>query len=493
MKHFDPALAETPFRLDATRASPAPRRRNRRLAPPKVLTDVGFGYLAAAGDVAAILLAAAASHTIYGLAAFGLLPPAESVLQIGFLLAGFVALINAQRGEYEIQRYGAMEGGIGRRLSIWNIAFLCVFALGFFTKTTEIYSRGAVAVLYLVGFLSLGGVRVLLAGMIASARKRGALAPRRLVLVGLEDELKNFIERYDLGRSGMKIVSSLVIRENEGSLRDDLALAAAAVRILRPDDVFIAAPWSKTALIEACVDALHLTPAAIHIGPEEIFDRFADLEVGKLGPIASLNLTRRPLTSLQLIQKRLFDIVAASAALVLLAPLLSVVALLIKLDSPGPVFFLQRRYGFNQEPFRIFKFRTMRTMEDGAVVKQATRNDPRVTRIGAVLRRHSIDELPQLLNVLIGNMSLIGPRPHALAHDRLYEQRIARYARRHNVKPGITGWAQVHGFRGEIATDEAMRGRVEHDLYYIDNWSFLLDLKIVLLTVFSPKTHAGAY
>jgi Undecaprenyl-phosphate glucose phosphotransferase len=493
MKHFDPAFANTPFRLDAIKASSAPRRRSRRRAPPKILTDVGFGYVAAAGDAVAILVAAAASHTIYGLATLGLLPPAESVLEVGFLLAGVMVLINAQRGEYEIQRYEATDNRIGRRLSIWNVAFLCVLALGFFTKTTEISSRGAVAVLYLVGFLSLGGMRVLIAGMVASGRKSGALALRRLVLIGLEDELKTFIQRYDLALSGMEIVSSLVVRENEEFLRDDLALAAATVRILRPDDVFIAAPWAKTGLIEACVDALQVTPAAIHIGPEEIFDRFGDLEVGKLGPIASLNITRRPLTALQLIEKRLFDIAAASLALLLLAPLFAVVALLIKLDSSGPVFFLQRRYGFNQEPFRIFKFRTMRTMEDGAIVKQATRNDPRVTRIGGVLRRYSIDELPQLFNVLIGNMSLIGPRPHALAHDRLYEQRIARYARRHNVKPGITGWAQVRGFRGEIATDEAMRGRVEHDLYYIDNWSFWLDLKIVLLTVFSPKTHAGAY
>jgi lipopolysaccharide/colanic/teichoic acid biosynthesis glycosyltransferase len=135
----------------------------------------------------------------------------------------------------------------------------------------------------------------------------------------------------------------------------------------------------------------------------------------------------------------------------------------------------------------------MTAMEDNAKLKSATRNDPRVTRIGAILRRYSIDELPQLINVLTGEMSLIGPRPHALAHDQLYERRIAQYARRHNVKPGITGWAQVRGFRGEIASDEKMRRRVEHDLYYIDNWSFWLDVKILMLTVFSRKAHVDAY
>ena len=132
-------------------------------------------------------------------------------------------------------------------------------------------------------------------------------------------------------------------------------------------------------------------------------------------------------------------------------------------------------------------------MEDNAALKSVTRFDPRVTRIGAFLRRYSVDELPQLINVLTGEMSLIGPRPHALAHDQLYERRIAQYARRHNVKPGITGWAQVCGFRGEIASDEKMRERVEHDLYYIDNWSFWLDVKILALTIFSAKTHQEAY
>jgi exopolysaccharide biosynthesis polyprenyl glycosylphosphotransferase len=235
------------------------------------------------------------------------------------------------------------------------------------------------------------------------------------------------------------------------------------------------------------------TPAEIHLGPEEILDRFGEAEVAKLGPIASLNITRRPLTTIQMIEKRLFDVAAASLALVVLAPFFALVALLIKLEGPGPVYFSQRRYGFNQEPFRIYKFRTMTTMEDDAALKSATRRDPRVTRIGAILRRLSIDELPQLINVLTGDMSLIGPRPHALVHDQLYERRIAQYARRHNVKPGITGWAQVCGFRGEIASDEKMRHRVEHDLYYIDNWSFWLDIKILALPLTSPKAHFGAY
>ncbi len=177
----------------------------------------------------------------------------------------------------------------------------------------------------------------------------------------------------------------------------------------------------------------------------------------------------------------------------LLAPFFVLVALAIRLEGPGPILFRQTRYGFNQEPFRIFKFRTMRALEDGATVKAATRDDPRVTRVGAFLRRTSIDELPQLLNVVAGDMSIVGPRPQALAHDQLYVERIARYARRHNVKPGITGWAQVNGLRGEIRSDKDIQARVDHDLYYVDNWSLWLDLKIVLATAFGVLGDKKAY
>ncbi|MBV9219830.1 MAG: sugar transferase, partial [Methylobacteriaceae bacterium] len=155
--------------------------------------------------------------------------------------------------------------------------------------------------------------------------------------------------------------------------------------------------------------------------------------------------------------------------------------------------FLQRRYGFNQQSFRIVKFRSMITSEDGADVRQAVRNDSRITRVGAFMRRWNIDELPQLINVLKGDMSLVGPRPHALAHNQHYERKIALYARRHNVRPGITGWAQVNGFRGETATEDRMRSRIEHDLYYIDNWSLWLDLRILALTLLSPKAFRNAY
>jgi undecaprenyl-phosphate galactose phosphotransferase/putative colanic acid biosynthesis UDP-glucose lipid carrier transferase len=195
-------------------------------------------------------------------------------------------------------------------------------------------------------------------------------------------------------------------------------------------------------------------------------------------------LKRAPLSSAERALKRTLDVFASGLGILALTPLLLITALIIKLDSKGPVFFTQTRNGFNGRSFRIFKFRTMHVLEDGPVIRQATPNDPRVTRLGRWLRRNSIDELPQLLNVLQGKMALVGPRPHAVAHNNEYGDIVANYAFRHHVKPGITGWAQVRGYRGETPTVELMAQRVELDLWYINNWSIWLDIWILTQTMF---------
>jgi exopolysaccharide biosynthesis polyprenyl glycosylphosphotransferase len=193
------------------------------------------------------------------------------------------------------------------------------------------------------------------------------------------------------------------------------------------------------------------------------------------------------------VAKRSLDLVLGGIGLFLLLPLMLAVALAIRLDSPGPVLFRQNRNGFNGRPFPIFKFRTMRVMEDGPVVVQAKRNDSRVTPVGRWLRRTSIDELPQLFNVIRGEMSLIGPRPHALAHDDEYMTVIATYAYRHHMRPGITGWAQVNGYRGETPTVGHMERRVELDMWYIENWSFWLDVRILVRTCLEVARSRNAY
>jgi exopolysaccharide biosynthesis polyprenyl glycosylphosphotransferase len=212
-----------------------------------------------------------------------------------------------------------------------------------------------------------------------------------------------------------------------------------------------------------------------------------------LGDAFAFELQREPLSSRERALKRAMDIVISSFGLLISCPLLLIAAILIRLDSPGPFLFRQVRKGFNGQPFRILKFRTMSVMEDGAVVTQATRKDPRVTRIGRWLRRTSFDELPQLLNVLLGDMSIVGPRPHALAHDNEYTDLIAKYSRRHHVKPGITGWAQVNGFRGETPELTLMQRRVELDLWYIANRNLVLDFWIIIRTFFELLRARNAF
>jgi putative colanic acid biosynthesis UDP-glucose lipid carrier transferase len=209
--------------------------------------------------------------------------------------------------------------------------------------------------------------------------------------------------------------------------------------------------------------------------------------------VLAIEVQRNSLTAFEQALKRTLDIAGALTGLVLLSPLMLIVAVAIKLDSSGPLLFRQARIGFSGRPFRIYKFRTMTVAEDGEVIPQATRNDARVTRLGRLLRRSSIDELPQLFNVLKGEMSLVGPRPHALAHDNQYTRLIANYSFRHHMKPGITGWAQVCGFRGETPTVDLMERRLEHDLWYINNWTIWLDIKTVLLTVVLLMTQDDAY
>jgi exopolysaccharide biosynthesis polyprenyl glycosylphosphotransferase len=200
-----------------------------------------------------------------------------------------------------------------------------------------------------------------------------------------------------------------------------------------------------------------------------------------------LHVEHPTLTGARRVLKAVVDRVGALVLLTLSAPVLAVVAGLVMFGpgGRGPAVFRQERVGKDGRPFVLYKFRTMTTLDDGDLVPQARHNDPRITRFGRFLRKWNIDELPQLINVLKGDMSLVGPRPHALSHNREYEQKIALYARRHNVLPGITGWAQVNGFRGETDTDEKMKRRVDHDHYNIDNWSLWLDLRIFLLTLFS--------
>ncbi|MDE3176666.1 MAG: exopolysaccharide biosynthesis polyprenyl glycosylphosphotransferase [Pseudomonadota bacterium] len=474
----------------AGRARAYPRR---GAGPSWRLGPLGFGYLAALADALAIVVAALATVLLRMAAFGGTWAGLRTGFDVGLIVAVLVVLAGLHNGGYAPSRYAERSGQFARAFPLWNLTALAALALGVATRAIGDFPRFGLAMFYLLGLAALVMSRRALAGGLTSLHARGLVTPRRIAVVGFEPDIDELALRGDEVVDGARCVCSFALREAETFFLEDLSLAVAAIRLHRADDVFVALPWSRPELIEACLAALTKLPIEVHLGLARPLRGLGRAELAHVGAVAGLTLTRRPLRRLEQIEKRAFDLAVAALALVALSPLLAAVALAIRLEGPGPVLFRQKRYGLNQEPFRIFKFRTMRTMDDGAVVKQATRADARVTRIGAHLRRLSIDELPQLLNVLIGDMSIVGPRPHALAHDQFYFQKLARYARRHNVKPGITGWAQVRGHRGEIADDSAMLARLEHDLYYVDHWSLWLDVKIMFMTVFSRSAHSNAY
>ncbi len=451
-----------------------------------------FSTIAALSDAGAILMASVIGGTLYHAMFYDAAGMLENHITLGVVIVALFVPPGLLRKDYAFGNLLVLKGQLSRAFALWNLAFLSMVILAFVTKMSADFSRGAVILLYVAGWPCLCGARIALARVALHRARIGGAAARRVFLVGDELEMRRFSGHYEPWKQGMRIVAAAVLRGEE-TLEDDLALAAASARMLRPDDVYVLVPWSRTAIIDATVNAFLRVPASLHLGPERVLDRFAKARLERSGPIASLNLARKPLSAIDIAMKRAIDVSLASLALLALSPLFLALAALIKLDSPGPVFFLQRRYGFNQEPFRIFKFRSMTSLEDGRSVRQATAGDIRVTRVGRFIRRWNFDELPQLLNVLRGDMSLVGPRPHALAHDQRFERDIALYARRHNVRPGITGWAQVNGFRGETATQDRIRGRIEHDLHYIDNWSLALDIRILFLTVFSGKAYRNAY
>ncbi len=460
-----------------------------------------FPLIAAMADGLSLLAMALIVGTLYHFAVFGESPVFETLFQVGGLIGFLVILPNIARQEYQLAKYLTSKGHAQRLFQLWNIAFLGATALGFLTKTSTTFSRVTIILFYVFGFLTIVLVRAMLVHLVQVGSKKGTVSVRRAFLVGTQEELKSFGERYQPWNIGLEIIGVATLKGQmdatgaaiDKQIESDLERAVVTARTLDIDDVFVLVPWSKNGLINHCVQAFLNLPAAIHLGPERVFDNFNDIRIAKIGPIASLNLVRRPLSLVEQIEKRVFDIILASVGLVILIPFFAMIALLIKLDSKGPILFRQRRFGFNQRQFSIFKFRTMHTLDNGNMILQAQKNDARVTAVGYWLRRLSFDELPQLWNVLLGNMSLVGPRPHALAHDREFEQKISLYARRHNVKPGITGWAQVNGLRGETSTQDKMQDRVAHDLFYIDNWSIWMDLRIIALTILSSKARSNAY
>jgi Undecaprenyl-phosphate glucose phosphotransferase len=464
-------------------------------SPRFALTHAGLMATAFALEFVSILLTAIVTGVTYHWIAYGYSGSLPTFAAVGSLAALGYCLTFLIRNEYGFESLFDGHRPPGHIFLAWNLVFVGFAVIGFLTKGTQIYSRGWLVLFYAVGagtVLLMNSAIVHGLGMLISC---GLVRARKLMIVATDADLPKLEQEITACAAGFAIVARVGLERtatDSDGIDRVLDAAVASARAMGIEDVFISDTFSGHEFLDRAVQAFSALPVAIHLSAGGLVARFKHARVLRFGKVAALSLTRAPLGPFEAATKRWFDILVSAIALLLLSPLFALIAVLIKCDSRGPVFFRQRRRGYNTAEFRIWKFRTMTTMEDGDIVTQATKGDARITFIGSFLRRFSLDELPQLINVLKGEMSLVGPRPHAVAHDRFFERRITGYPRRLNVKPGITGWAQVNGFRGATDTDEAMQRRVEHDIFYIDNCSIGFDLYILLLTLISPKASRNA-
>lgn len=415
--------------------------------------------------------------------------------RVVFIAAIAFAMLAETMGAYDIDAQFSLRQGWQRVVTAWVTTGLFMVTLGFLLKTSDEVSRGWALTWFVSGGLTLLVERVLLTIWIRRLKGRGTFNSR-VAIFGAGPQgsrLANYILTHD--RLTITIVGFFDDRKDgrvpaaahQVPVLGNLQSLIAAIREGRIDQVIVALPWSAETRLQQVVSRLALTPVKIRLAPDLASFAFARRPVVLLGEMPVMTLFERPISGFDAGVKVVEDRLLALIAIIIVSPLLLLCAVAVKLDSPGPVFFRQPREGFNNKPFRVFKFRSMfinHAQLDGVV--QARRGDPRVTRIGRIMRATSLDELPQLFNVLQGDMSLVGPRPHApstRAGGRLFSDVVWSYAARHKVKPGITGWAQVCGWRGETDTEEKLVRRFEHDLYYIENWSVWFDFYIMVRTV----------
>ena len=410
------------------------------------------------------------------------------VTSLGYVVAahffGLYRLNQLLEEEHDEVRVGAS----------WCLAILVLAVVLFLFKSGGDASRGSVVAMFAVGGAGLLVSRWRGKRHLRSALVAGTIRGRRAVVMGTQAELAQFAKIDLLARFGLDEVERIILSRSElASLSPPHETLMKRVREALADEIVLALSWSHPQDIEQLLGQLRVIPLPVRLLPDRAVSTVLHRQTSMSQRLYMVEVQRTPLSTLDRAAKRLLDLVVAATSLVLLTPVLIIAAVLVKLVSKGPVIFRQRRHGFNGKSFVIYKLRTMTVQEDGGAVVQATRRDPRVTRVGRFLRQSSIDELPQLLNVLQGHMSMVGPRPHALVHDYEYGSMIANYAFRHHVKPGITGWAQVHGYRGATPQLELMERRIVFDLWYIDNWSVMLDICILLKTVFELARPRNAY
>ena len=422
------------------------------------------------------------------------------------VISGLSVLAFQAADIYHVPAFRSPVGQCVRLFPAWTVVFLLVTAFAFFGKFEGMYSRVWLGSYYVSGLLLLGTFRVGLSALIFSWTRKGRLE-RRAVVVGGGDAGESLV--HSLGaqkNSDVKLVGLFDDRGEDRSPRDcgglpklgsvdDLVEFARRTRI---DLVIFSLPISAEGRILQMLKKLWVLPVDIRLSAHSNQLRFRPRAYSYIGNLPVLDVFDKPITDWDVVMKWLFDKAAGSLMLLAASPLMLFTAIAIMLDSRGPVLFKQKRYGFNNELIEVYKFRSMYVDQcDATAAKLVTKSDPRVTKVGRFIRKTSLDELPQLFNVVFrGNLSLVGPRPHAVhakAQDRLYDEAVDGYFARHRVKPGITGWAQVNGWRGETDTHEKIQRRVEHDLYYIENWSVILDIYILAKTPIALAKSENAY
>ena len=474
-------------------ASLAPSLRAQRKWP---IRYEAIELLAMCIDVATILLASVISALLYridsGWTATNLGKALGSAIVVSAL---FVSLSNTN-GKYRPNQLLVLRNQVRAVCLAWTFVFvLLAAAVGTLNIGHEV-PRGEGLIFALVGLVVLIAQRMAVRSFLMKGLAEGRFCGGNIVLLSDQPLSKHGGLAHTLARSGFSIAGYFGLPTHKAGVSERKRFCARVIEHIHGSDIeeiIVEADPNRWSELRAIAADLRVLPFPIVFVPVGAVSEMFRRPTRDLGSAVCIELQRRPLSIAERATKRFLDLTGAGLALVALLPLLAAVALAIKLDSPGPVLFRQKRCGFNGRSFAIYKFRTMFVLEDGPSIIQAESVDSRVTRIGKWLRRTSIDELPQLLNVLDGSMSLVGPRPHAVAHDNQFDKVVRKYALRRRVKPGLTGWAQINGCRGPTPTTASIERRVEYDLWYIDNWSVRLDLTILLQTPIEVLRGRNAY
>jgi putative colanic acid biosynthesis UDP-glucose lipid carrier transferase len=416
--------------------------------------------------------------------------------------AGLFLLFAQSQDIYRSWRGASLQREAVHVWVAWLGVALGLLALAFLSKVSDEYSRRAVLSWFLVAPSVLTLWRAQVHAVTGALRKQG-LNTRRVAIVGARELGVKLADTISSDPAmGLRVMGFYDDRRPAGSrplqtknykVLGNLETLLQRAREGSVDVIYITLPLRAEQRIQELIAKLSDTTVSVYMVPDFFMYSLLHTSWGAVGDLPTVSIHETPFYGVDGWMKRLEDIVLSSLILALIAIPMLIIAAGVRVSSPGPVIFKQRRYGLQGQQIEVWKFRSMTVCENGDSVCQATKDDARITPFGAFLRRTSLDELPQFINVLQGRMSIVGPRPHAVAHNEQYRKLISGYMLRHKVKPGITGWAQINGWRGETETLDKMQGRIEHDLAYIRDWSMWLDLKIVFLTVFKGFTGKNAY